>query len=617
MSPARARYRPPLVLLLTAVLLLGAPAAAAQAQGPEWRLEQPAPPPPPPGVPGPELPVGLGHVGDVEFLAPNLGLLITAGTGATIPPAVWAYNGAGWHELASVCGATDGRIAWAGSEEFWTVSDGRPGQAASGTGQLPPLEDNTLCHFVGGSLVKSYASLAFSSNSYQAMDAAGCVAPADCWFAGAPLPEPQPGAFELHWNGTSLLAEPNTRAQSIGDMRAFEGHLLQTNSLPLKPASEEQSIEEILHPTVLYEVSPEGTLPQFKGLHPRSAAEATLPEYSGTSFPAALGALRLSADEGSLWAAAGPVAEPPLGSPPGALTVLRDSHGIWSQVLGPEGEGRESLAIVPANLAEDVVTSLAAEPGSTGAWLALDSQNDVLKPSATARALVVRVGAEGAITEEELPTKREREEGVGPKGAASKIACPAAGDCWLVTTQGWLFHLSEPGQRTLPVNPDPAINAPLITFRPPDEGLPQIPSDAPPADTSGLEEQKPVEPAKSEPKPVARAAVPLVSALRSHLLHGSTLELSFHLAVRARVRLLALRRRGVVASTPTRILRAGRRSVLLRLDPRRWPTKLELQTHALAKLPTVPVHVGGGEEVTTTSLAFPRAAGLLGSGPAS
>jgi hypothetical protein len=34
-------------------------------------------------------------------------------------------------------------------------------------------------------------------------------------------------------------------------------------------------------------------------------------------------------------------------------------------------------------------------------------------------------------------------------------------------------------------------------------------------------------------------------------------------------------------------LKAGNRSILLRLDPKRWPTKLELQTKALAPLPTV------------------------------
>ena len=36
----------------------------------------------------------------------------------TVPAGVWLYNGVRWRELSTVCGATDGRIAWAGPDEF-------------------------------------------------------------------------------------------------------------------------------------------------------------------------------------------------------------------------------------------------------------------------------------------------------------------------------------------------------------------------------------------------------------------------------------------------------------------------------------------------------------------
>ena len=114
--------------------------------------------------------------------------------------------------------------------------------------------------------------------------------------------------------------------------------------------------------------------------------------------------------------------------------------------------------------------------------------------------------------------------------------------------------------------------------------------DAPPEDDSGLTEGPPpygtriaLPPATGE----SRVAVPLLSNIRSRLVHGTTLELRFHLAVEARVRLLAKRRKRVVASTPMRTLAAGNRSLLLRLDRSLWPTKLDLQSHALAPLPTV------------------------------
>jgi hypothetical protein len=288
------------------------------------------------------------------------------------------------------------------------------------------------------------------------------------------------------------------------------------------------------------------------------------------------------------------------------LTVLRESGGQWRQVLRPsESEGEAGVPVVPAQLAEDAVSSIAAEPGTSSAWLALQPPGTAHSPTAVAH--VVHVGAEGSIVEEEVPSSEQRAAGIEPKGAAARIACPAQNDCWLATTQGWLFHLSEAGQETLPLSGDPAINGPLVTFRPHDEGLPQIPSDTPPADISGNEEAPPVvETIKAPPQTFASVAVPLVSHLHSRLVHGTTLELSFQLAVKARVRLVAKRRRAVVASTPTRTLGHGRHKLMLRLDPRRWPTKLALETHALAPLPTVSSREASVESVST-SLAAPGA----------
>src|SRR5277367_3686895 len=140
--------------LLVAAGTAGVASAAGDEGGASWRLEQPLPPKAPPGAPEASLPIGLGQVGDIEFFEPNRGLLITHGNGSAIPPGVWAYNGVEWHELAEVCGASEGSIAWAGPADFWTVSDGRPGQVneSSGTNleRAVPLEDNTLCHFAHG-----------------------------------------------------------------------------------------------------------------------------------------------------------------------------------------------------------------------------------------------------------------------------------------------------------------------------------------------------------------------------------------------------------------------------------------------------------------------------------
>jgi hypothetical protein len=613
-----------LALLLT-ITFVSIPSARAEGLpddgSAEWHLEQPAPPKREPEEPA-LTPIGLGAIGDVEFSAPNRGLLITAGNGSAIPPGVWTYDGTGWHEFASKCGATDGRIAWAGADEFWTISDGRPGQALEAEGRTPPLEDDTLCHFAPPpgnpsgqiEIVASYASLAFQASSYQPMHAAGCIGPTDCWFAGNPLPEPQIGAFQLHWNGSSLTAEPNPQGYPVQDMRPFEGSLYESVQLSL----EDPVTTKELEPAVLHRINPAGVLPEFFSVPPE------VPHYGPEEFPEALGALHLSADSEALWGAANPVPENelPEGSEPGEVTVVRDAGGHWSQVIGFSEPSQ------PNPLAGYVVDSIAAEPGSESAWVALDTPSDAENPSPTAPAVLARVSSTGVLSDlQTLPSAEETAAGVGPKGAAEKITCPAAHDCWMTTSQGWLFHLAPASERSLPKNEDPGFVGPVITYRPPDEGVPQEALDAPPPDDSGLSEEAPNYGgtfAETKAPPLeTKVSVALLSNIHSRLLAGDTLELRFHLAAKARVRLLAERHKKLVASTPMHTFAAGTRKLLLRLNPHDWPTKLALQTHALAPLPTVtakepvggPEHGGAGSNTVSTGLVvLPRAPFLTGSG---
>lgn len=549
----------------------GGPTSASAA----WRLE----PLYPPGLEDPttQAPVGLGRIGDIEFWAPNRGALITAGNGSTIAPGLWGYDGVRWRELATVCGAGDGRIAWAGPQDFWTISDGRPGQAANpANGEPAPLANRTLCHFSGDPMqvVGSYASPAFEADSYQEMHAAGCMSESDCWFAGDPLPEPRVGAFHLHWDGRALSAQPNPQGHAVEDIAHFGRYLYESVRLA---HGDQLSEPEPSPPVVLRRIDPAGYQPTFVPLSTR------LPRYGTEELPEALDFLRLGADGEGLWAAGGAAPAPPEESAPGVLTVVHYEHGAWTQVLGPftDPEGGDPLA-------QDVVDSIAPEPGASSAWLALDSASDARAPSPLAGATLARVSAGGAVSEQQtLPAPVE---GLGPKGAAEKVVCPAPEDCWMVTSQGWLFHLSD-GSPGVPDSASPFTS--LIGFRPSDEGLPQVQPDAPPADDSGVLEavQPPFVPIVERTEaasPPVRVKVALLSRVKTSLVHRYTLEVRFHLAVKARVRLIARRRHGVVAHTGTRTLGAGNRELSLALDPRRWPTKLDLQTHALAPLPSAP-----------------------------
>jgi hypothetical protein len=583
------RLRAALVVAACVAAALALAAPSARAEGASWRLEQPLPP----VLPGHEsaVPIGLGKIGDIEFFGPDRGLLITAGNPPTIPPGIWTYDGQGWHEFATVCGATDGRIAWAGPDEFWTIADGRRGQAV---GEIaPPLADNTLCHFTAGSSEKgevagSYASLAFRADSYQAMHGAGCMASNDCWFAGDPLPSGQVGAFHLHWDGRSLSALPNPQGHGVEDMRLWQERLYE--SVRLLPEDLVTEEEPPFEPCVLHLIRPIETMePPFLCLKPG------VPTYAEGEFPTALDFMHLGASEETLWGAASPVEHPPAGSAPGEVTIVRDSFGTWTEVVGP---GSDPPGGNP--FAGETVNAVGVEPGSEGAWLALTSPAN-RKLEARAPAMVALVAGDGSVSDRQtLPTEQERAEGVGPKGVADKLVCPAVNDCWLATAEGWLFHLADDAHRALPRNGDPAL-AGLVTFRPADAGIPPVVPDEPPVDDSGLLGEPPKSPGPvTEASKEPRRTAPLVSGMHVRV-HGTTLELRFGLATKARVRLLAKRHRAVVASTPRRTLARGKHMLSLLLDRARWPTKLDLQAHALGKLPLVS---GGGTNSTSVSTAM-------------
>lgn len=381
-------WRPRCLLLLLAVgsaLALAVPGAAFAAGIPddgnaEWQVEQPPPPPPEePGVEPSSTPVSLGHIGDIEFYEPspgvyepNKGVLITSGNGSTVKPGVWFYDGVRWRELSNQCGASDGRIAWAGPDEFWTISDERPGQAVASGSERPPLEDNTLCHFAPGpggnmEIVASYASVPFLGSTYQAMHAAGCLAPNDCWFAGDPLPAPQVGAFELHWNGHSVEPEPYLpEGHTVRDMvpvqRASpsESRLFQSMRL----LSTDQVAKQVPRPPTLRTI-----MATSKPEESPFESETGLPLYSKEESPLALDYLHLSASGGSLWAAAGPQLSKPTGSREAGVTIIRrTAEGEWTRVIAPQPSEEHELETPPPGaklFPASVLDSIAGEPGTS------------------------------------------------------------------------------------------------------------------------------------------------------------------------------------------------------------------------------------------------------------
>lgn len=607
------RFEIPRKLILLPILLAVGVAVIAPAQpnadAASWAFAPASAPPPPPGAPVVNYPVPLGRVGEISFWSPNHGLLIDEGTAgcatanetAVVPCGLYAYNGAGWHLLSTVCGSAHGRIAWAGPDEFWTISDQRPGQLTTFGGEP---QDVSLCHFLDGKVVGSYATPFNQPSSYLTMDAAACSSPTNCWFGGRLGKSPNKGAFHLHWNGEDITAVYSPEDHAVTSMAlADQSTLLESVQLT---GGDEYGSEIPSHPAVLHQLDPPGSNVDFHNLFMPDLRCASLescpplPDYGVDTkgnpvAPDTLAGFNLSSDytpSGSnpappqLWAAAGAdTTTPSSASKEGAAhpIVLRYTQGAWTQVVGsgdPGGDdpfAPEEVGAVPGEL----FTGVAGEPGTSAAWLAISSRDG--------EAHIERLTAAGAITATE---KLGEAQGVGRLGTAGPIACPAANDCWLATSQGWLFHLTEdpadpevtPGYTT---DTDPDL-AELITFRPADEGVPQLPpAEPPPDDSLANQAAPPPPPAKVQTPPAARTSKQLVTGLSSHVVHRYTLELSFDLTVKARVQLLANRKSRRVAQTPVKILKAGKHTLMLRLNPHRWPNKLDLKATPLEALPVV------------------------------
>lgn len=497
--------------------VLFAPAARADDTG--WHSETPV-------AAGIGVPAPLGEVGDIAFWAPNRGVLITAGNGG-MPPGVYAYDGTGWHLYSTVCGGHHGSVAWAGPDEFWTVSDYATHQPGAG-----PLaeETRTLCHFVGGEVVASYAEPIRTATTYSRMEAAACNGPADCWFAGEPLEEAAPnhGPFHLHWNGEGVTAVPSlTEAQpqivdppgTITDLAFFGGTLYETATEA--PFLREASL-----------------------LRPEVFAPVPLPEGANGPFT-------LAADGGQLWA-------------------ISESEPVAFRSIG---EGFEVIPLErPIGKASGVsVVPSATEPNGAAVWVGGGEEGSIFS-----RASVIRISASGAESAPIwLPGSDEE---LDPKGRPWAIACPTAGQCWLATEKGWLFHLGG----SLPQDTDPAMHV-LITRRPADNSTPTFVPGGVPEDNSGEVEAKRREELKAEPFPKPRKKHAILFKVRRKLVGKSTLQISFVLRARAHVQLLAKVRKKVVAKTPRLTLAKGPHRLRLTLDPERWPTGLDFQVHPAGK----------------------------------
>ncbi len=542
--------------LAVAALLALALATGASRADADWHVQQPT------GPGG--FPTDLGPVGDVECWEANRCLLITPGNSG-VAAGLFAYDGSSWYRYSTVCGGTEGRIAWVGPDEFWTISDQQVGQA---TGQAPPSRIS-LCHFKEGQVVASYGEPVGVPTSYRPMSAAACAGPSNCWFAGERLPPSgeNQGAFHLHWDGSSLTSVPSQivaedlsdPGRTVSSLAVHEGSFYEAVNVAegdTPSAAEKTREEEGLGPSLLHRIEA-GAASPFKPLFPAEPFD-----YGGAESAAEMEGFRLTGGAGEpLWAIAGSE-----GSAAGPM-VLRLASGEPTQLqLSDPG---------PVFEAGDSVRGVAAESGAEAAWVSFRHRGDT---ASIAPARLARIGADGSVgAEVALPAPGEEVNGeeIGFKGLAGPIACAGPEQCWTATSRGWLFHLgADPAPNT-----DPQMHV-LVTSRPGDNSLPTLPPIELPEDDSGANEG-----GSDQEEPIIEQLphrIPaLVSKIKQQLVHGTVLEMKFTLREAAHVQLVASRKGKVVAKTPRYKMAKGRHVLHVRLDPKRWPTKIDLQAHAL------------------------------------
>ncbi|HEY0279069.1 MAG TPA: hypothetical protein VGC32_12450 [Solirubrobacterales bacterium] len=473
---------------------------------------------------GIDVPVPLGQIGGMAFWSPNKGVLITAGNSG-MPAGVYAYDGSGWYLYSTVCGGLEGDIAISGPDEFWTISE--YGEAQEGIQSDGARErSRTLCHFANGEVVKSYAEPAVTG-FYLPMSTAACEEPADCWFAGEAFPDTDPNEdpFHLHWDGNSVTPVPSMTASEPGvaSMPGNAEGLAFAQGRLFEAAGKAPFLREVSL------VDPQRFLP----------VETPI---------GADGPYVLSTDpfQQELWA----------GSEAGA--VIRLGVAGFETVLPPGAHFERS---------SELISAIGVEPDTGSAWVA-GGEEEV-------RDVTVEGGLGPAV---HLPQAAEELNGYGN---VSSLECPGPGQCWAATESGWLFHFG--GTPAEGVNTDPLMHR-LITFRPSDASSRHslVEAGLPPDDSGELESKK-EEPHFRTEFPGTRKPKRLVTDIKQKVIDKTVLQLAFTLHGKAHVRLLAKHHKAVVAKTAPLTMAKGRHKLHLRLDPKRWPTSLDFQVHAVAK----------------------------------
>lgn len=515
----------------------------------------------------------LGQPTALSCWSANACILLTMDS-SSFTNGVFAFTGdtasavSGWKQYATVCGqgdATSGyaRVAWAGPNEFWTLTTpSSPWNTGMNAGR-------GLCRFSGGQVVGSYSTirgLADTSNDpYRPMEAAACRSSSECWFGGiaAALPDgTSPGTFHLRWDGSNLRSVYAPAKRGAADIEAFAGGFVE--SVYAGPDSRLESDPTLIDvpeysPIQLIEPGArsadgfsDGDLePDVPGFLPEAtevlALDAGLPSAPG-SILWAVGGGAASGPQKDQEIDGGLADDSPADTGPFVAYREAGASNSWHQVNVPASVDSINTRFV----------DVAAIPGTDEAIAAIAPGNSPQPSPAPSEIAKLDAGA-GTVAIETI----------GNYGSVQRVECVNATQCWAATADGWLLRYADLAS-PVAANGDPAFAGTVVSR--PNEVVEQALADSS-TDDSQLFAPAPVtdSQAPDSPKRLKAAVRKVTTKLR-----GNRLIFSFKTIRKVRVTILGKRRGRVVARSRSGLLRPGRHKMVLRLNPKRWPTKIAM-----------------------------------------
>ncbi len=553
-------------------------------------------------------------VTSMAFRAWNRGLAATyAGEGqeSKNPYGVWLFNGAAWFPSPGFPGyntCPGHTVVWAGKLDYWLI------------GGPSDLSWSRLCRFDGATLEWESLELPAATKQHVTVVAGGeerrrpggitsaaCLTWNDCWFFGT-------YGTVVHWNGTELSdASPDPSLKWL--QGEYTAAVARQDSLGNPFGVVVSATAEFHNTESMNEILPEheGAGPpemQVSSGGPFAPVPFTPPTNPQEGDPYRTDLVAVDFDAaGQGWVAgnppgtrAGPFSEhefPPALPPLAPLSPLMpvSTSGASATCAGPP-QGRFTStpsafnAVDPPN--SFLWSSIAVIPGAgealAGGSLLPRTEGPVGDPNAkpAAEPVIAQAACDGTTTVTRFRVEDPAYDGPPPEplvsadrqGYVSAVAANAPNDAWVATSAGSVFDEATE---------EPVLQPPRL-YRLSDGTKPDAPEgddleerplelqlDAPIIEL----EPPPPTPAQPAPTTVTRTRkvnlLPAIFAVKAKLHkggHGLSLYLSFRVRRPVTVGAQALRHGHVVGEARPRRF-AGRRGLLiLRLNRKRWPTKV-------------------------------------------